>query len=398
MPRRSTTAKPILTWSKDTELVGITLTLKPQADFQAPTHYTTELHSWFLNQIRRIDPELSAYLHDGQSEKAFSLSSLSGDIITQGRSLQFNSDRSYQWSIAALSQDVCQGLQQWLTNPPQEVQLRSGLLTIQQWEISLPATNYETLWETQERTSAEDTPSDQFCLTFTTPTSFRKRSNHMPLPIPENVFHSYLRRWNDFAHLEFEQSEFLEWINDCVVILRHEIRSQKTQAGKQGSVTGFVGSVQFGLTPKAKAEPEYVQLFHALIACAPYFGTGHKVTFGLGQTRRGWSAIATASPVPSIQTAKRDRTKPIPSPVKEPLNDRKLGLIDERRSQLKDFFFSRKKRQGGERAEKAADVWAMIVARQEFGESLKDIATALELPYDTVKHYAKRARKVLEEA
>jgi len=53
----------------------------------------------------------------------------------------------------------------------------------------------------------------------------------MPLPIPENVFHSYLRRWNNFAHLEFEQDEFLEWINDCVVILRHDIHSQKVQAG-----------------------------------------------------------------------------------------------------------------------------------------------------------------------
>jgi CRISPR-associated endoribonuclease Cas6 len=170
------------------------------------------------------------------------------------------------------------------------MRLRSGTFNIQQWEIGLPTTTYQAIWNDAEvEMSSAGTNKDQrLSLTFTTPTSFRKRGNHMPLPIPENVFHSYLRRWNNLAHLEFEQSDFLDWVNECVVVLRHDVRSQKTQAGKQGSVTGFVGNVQFGLTPKAKAEPEYVQLVHALMTCAPYFGTGHKVTFELGQTQTGW--------------------------------------------------------------------------------------------------------------
>ncbi|MGG6268863.1 CRISPR system precrRNA processing endoribonuclease RAMP protein Cas6 [Leptolyngbya sp. AN03gr2] len=385
MPRRPTTQKPLLTWSTNTELIGITLTLRPTSNFQAPTHYTTELHSWFLNQIRHIDPTLSAYLHDGQSEKAFTLSGLSGDITPQARSLHFHPDRTYQWSIAALSKAVCQGLQKWLINPPKLMQLRSGEFSIEQWQISLPATTYETLWETANSTSS------QLCLTFTTPTSFRKRSNHMPLPIPENVFQSYFRRWNDFAHLEFEQSDFLNWVNDCVVILRHDIRSQKTQAGKQGSVTGFTGAVQFGLTSKAKTEPEYVQLVHALIACAPYFATGHKVTFGLGQTQLGWQTSPTAQAPENPIT--RDRPD-----LSEQLQENSEHLRHQRQQELKHFFFNRKKRKGGDRAEKAADLWATIIAYQEFGASLKDIASHLEMSYDTVKHYANRARRELNDA
>ncbi len=397
MPRPSK-PKPILTWSPDTELIALTLTLQPQSDFQAPTHYTTELHSWFLNQVRLTDPDLSAYLHDGQSEKAFSISALSGNLQSQARvafavpkaALHFSAHESYQWSIAALSKTVCAWLQQWLCKPPKEMKLRSGTFNIQHWDIGLAATTYDAIWNNADDTIAHPSSKEQhLSLTFTTPTSFRKRSNHMPLPIPENVFHSYLRRWNNFAHIEFEQGDFLDWVNECVVILRHEVRSQKTQAGKQGSVTGFVGAVQFGLTPKAKDEPEYVQLIHALVACAPYFSTGHKVTFGLGQTRTGWSvdrpleaSIAKEVSQPSNQAV-----------IREPL---KAELVD-RQAELKAFFFSRKKRQGGERAEKTADLWATIITRQETGESLSEIAADLSLSYDTVKQYTKRARKVLED-
>jgi len=438
MPRRS--KSPILTWSADTELVGITLTPQPQADIFAPTHYTTQLHSWFLDQIRRIDPHLSAYLHDGQSEKAFSLSSLSGDIQSQDRTLHFRHDRTYQWSIAALSKSVCDGLRAWLAHPPQVMQLHSGDLAILHWDIRLPATNYKTVWE-----SAIDSPYlEQGCLAFATPTSFRKRSNHLPLPMPENVFHSYLRRWNDFASIAVDQAAFLDWVNECVVILRHEIRSQKTQAGKQGSVTGFVGSVQFGLTPKAKSNPEYVQLFYALLRCAPYFGTGHKVTFGLGQTQQGWStglSIAASQHPPLDQSitvldqddralGKREQSHSISDVrskgqaevnlfdeadqnlekrdgrIRTPVAERSELSLDgsegevrsKRQAELKAFFLSRKKRQGGERAEKAAEVWAAILVGQEFGETLKAIAAELELPYERVRRYASRAHQELSRA
>jgi len=229
---------PLLTWSTDTALLGITLTLKPHADFHAPSHFTTELHSWFLNQVRLTDPDLSTYLHDGQSEKAFTVSGIL--TTTQSRTLQFSAAQSYQWTLTALSKRLCQWFQKWLRNPPQEMNLRSEILHIQQWQITLPATTYETVWESfeVETTNADAknqkplrVQSSDPTLSFLSATSFRKRGNHMPLPIPENVFHSYLRRWNNFAHLEFEQDEFLEWINDCVVILRHDIHSQKVQAG-----------------------------------------------------------------------------------------------------------------------------------------------------------------------
>jgi CRISPR-associated endoribonuclease Cas6 len=290
----------------NTDLVGIALTLKPERDLILHPQHTTQLHGWFLDRIRQIDPELSQQLHDGQDEKAFTISQLQGSIPTGKTYL--NAQNTYEWQVTALSHSLCNGLRQWLDLLPSRVELNSGNYQILNARSCYPPTTYAEIWQQSTLASA---PLE---LTFTTATSFRKRGNHLPLPIPENLFHSYLRRWNYFATEKFEQEPFLEWVNECVVILRHDIRSIKVQAGKRGSVTGFIGSVQLGLTTKAQQQPAYVQLVHALIACAPYFNTGHKVTFGLGQTQLGWDVWAdrqpNLNPVPPVKKAKN--VSPLP--------------------------------------------------------------------------------------
>jgi CRISPR-associated endoribonuclease Cas6 len=330
MGRRS--GRVELSWESGAELVGITLTVKPLRDLQVPSNFSTELHSWFLHQVRRSDPELSAYLHDGQSEKAFTVSGLEGGRADEGRMILLLAAQSYRWTITGLNESVCEWLRQWVSDLPREMKLRSGGFAIEQGEVSLPAIAYETVWN-----RFEDGEELELSLTFLSATSFRRRQTHMPLPIPENVFQSYLRRWNDFAPITVEQDDFLKWVSDCVVLLRHEVRSLKVQAGKQGSVTGFVGRVQFGLMPKAMMEPEYVQMVRSLVVCAPYFGTGHKVTFGLGQTRSGWGLEPVAA-------------EPVMEPVVVSAEVQKQGLIEVRRLELKGFFFGLKKRQGGERS------------------------------------------------
>ncbi|MGI0493514.1 CRISPR-associated endoribonuclease Cas6 [Alkalinema pantanalense CENA528] len=394
-PKKS--QKPPLTWPNQPDLIGLQFTLQPQQNCTLPSNYTYWLHAWFLDQIRTIDPNISAFLHDNQTEKAFTLSAFLGEIQTHDRSLSFSSSHTYHCHITALCAPVCQALRQWLTQPPQQLTLKNTPFQILNWQIALPATTYEALWDSP--------PPPDLSLTFLSPTGFRKNGNHMPLPIPENLFHSYLRRWNTFAHLEFEQDEFLAWVNECVVLLRHDIRSRKVQPGKQGSVTGFIGSIQLGLTPKAQQEPEYVQLVHALIQAAPYFGTGHKITFGLGQTRLGWMPTAIdlflnsvddssdRAAENSIYNSSENGTSNLDTDVSQL---RKM-LIKTRTAELEQQFIRTRKRQGGDRAKNIAHLWATIVARQETGDSLKAIAADLNLPYETVKKYAQLARKQLAE-
>jgi CRISPR-associated endoribonuclease Cas6 len=375
-PKRSTTRQSkssFLAWAADTQLVGLTLQLQPLHDATLYPQYTIGLHAWLLDQVRQFDPTLSAYLHDGESEKPFTISALQGVAIAPGGIPKVSTQQIYSWTITALSQPVVAWLETWLKQPPNEIELRGAPLRIIDWGLTNPQpthppSTYQQLFDVPIPTNPA------IALSFLSPTSFRQRKHHFPLPVPTNLFHSYLRRWNDFAEVEYDQEDFLDWIESSVIILRHHLQSVKTVAGKRGSVTGFTGAIELGLAKPALADTEYVQLFMALGRLAPYCGTGHKTTFGLGQTRVGWSTVADSVPQSTIQ-----------------------DLLAQRIAELTTLFMEQRKRTGGDRATNIAETWATILARRELGESLQDIAEDLEMRYETVKTYAKLARKALKD-
>lgn len=373
MPRpRATVQKTpaAANWPADTQLVGLTLQLQPYADSTLYPQYTIGLHAWLLDQVRQMNPELSAYLHDGESEKPFTISALQGVEIAPGGSPRLRGDRPYTWTITALSQPVVTWLTDWLRQPPQTIDLRGAPLKILDWGLTNsahPPATYQQLFD------VAIPPNPAIALSFLSPTSFRRHKHHFPLPVPVNLFHSYLRRWNDFSEIEYDQEDFLDWIDRSVIITRHHLQSVKTVAGKRGSVTGFTGAIEISLSKTALEDSEYVQLFMALGRLAPYCGTGHKTTFGLGQTRLGWSPAETEAPQSTLQ-----------------------DLLAQRIAALTEHFLTQRKRTGGERAMAIAETWATILARRELGESLQDIAEDLGLRYETAKTYAKLARKAAE--
>ncbi|MEB3213074.1 MAG: CRISPR-associated endoribonuclease Cas6 [Leptolyngbyaceae bacterium] len=360
--------KPKLTWPKETELVGIEFSLLAEENYELYSQYSIGLHAWFLQSIQAFDVELSADLHDGESEKPFCITGLDGQFVAHSRNLQLEAGKTYHWSVHGFSARTVAGLATWLKKPPKEIVLKNAALKVEHIQISLPATTYDALEE-----SAED--DGVLSLTFKSPTSFRRKGHHLPLPLPRNVFHSYLRRWNLFSGQEVPQDEFLDWVDDHVVIQRHQMESVKVAAGKRGSVTGFTGAIALGLDRKAKEHPEFCRLFFTLGKLAPYCGTGHKTTFGLGQTLEGWHLKqAQAYEQPSAQS-----------------------LLAERIDELTELFREQRKRTGGVRAQHIAETWATVLARRELGDSLQDIADDLDMQYETVKTYSKLARRSLRE-
>ncbi|MEH2439217.1 CRISPR-associated endoribonuclease Cas6 [Nostoc sp.] len=363
-------AKPKLeslpTWADDTELVGLVFDLEPTTSTSLYSQYTIGLHAWFLDQVRQLNPELSAYLHDGESEKPFNISALSGQLLASGRQLQLEAKQIYRWHVNALSPRVVQFLKQWLTELPQILDLRDAPLQIKQVSIAHPSATYAQLLQL----SPEKPSNVNF--SFVSPTSFRRKGHHFPLPVPVNLFHSYLRRWNDFSGMPIEPEPFLDWIDEGVIIHQHRLESMKVAAGKRGSVTGFTGVMSCGLSKPALANSEFTQLFYALARLAPYCGTGHKTTFGLGQTRLDWVEPEVSSPTQVL-----------------------TNLLGERIDELTALFTAQRKRTGGDRTDKIASTWATILARREMGESLQVISQDLEMPYATVKTYVKLARRML---
>ncbi|MEC4986720.1 MAG: CRISPR-associated endoribonuclease Cas6 [Oscillatoria sp. PMC 1068.18] len=353
-----------LTWSEQTELVGLVFSVVSQTNATLYPQYTIGLHAWFLDQVRQFNPQLSQYLHDGQSEKPFTISDLEGEIKVQGKQLQLQAKQTYRWYLNALSPEVVEWLEAWLDKLPATIDLRNAPLEISQVAIANPPTTYQHLLSTKTPKSLN--------LSFVSPTSFRRKKNHFPLPLPKNVFHSYLRRWNDFSNLPYPQDEFLDWIDEYVVINRHQLQTTRVAAGKRGTVTGFVGAIEYHLAKAAFKQPEFVELFSALGQLAPYCGTGHKTTFGLGQTRLGWTETT-----PSIETLAVETQ------------------LAQRIAELTTELMKTQKRTGGTRALNVSQIRATILARQERGETLKNIAQELDMSYETVKTYAKIARKAL---
>ena len=227
---------------------------------------------------------------------------------------------------------------------------------------------------------------------FISPTSFRSKGNHLPLPIPRNLFYSYLRRWNAFASKSVEEEAFLAWVERYVTISYYELQTRRTAVAKAGLVTGFVGRLTLSLSVKGLANVGYVAYFYALVELAQYCGTGHKTTFGLGQTRLGdWSASGMERPENLVSKSALESSVEVAVPGQAQQYTRVAMRIDE----LKVHFMSNRQ-QGGDRAARKAATLATIVARKEAGDALKDIAQELRLSYETVKSYSKSAKRELE--
>lgn len=119
----------------NTELVGLVFELSSPKGGSIYPQCAIALHAWFLDQVRQFDPQLSAYLHDGESEKPFTISGLEGLLLTQGRNLQLQVGETYRWYITALSSSVVEWLAAWLQRLPKEIELRDAPLKIDQVAI-----------------------------------------------------------------------------------------------------------------------------------------------------------------------------------------------------------------------------------------------------------------------
>jgi CRISPR-associated endoribonuclease Cas6 len=129
-----------LEWSENTELIGLVFDLEPVTSVSLYSQYTIGLHAWFLDQVRQINPTLSAYLHDGESEKPFNISALEGQLVPTGKQLQLQANNTYHWYVNVFSQPVVEFLNQWLTQLPSTINLRDAELQIKQINIINPPT------------------------------------------------------------------------------------------------------------------------------------------------------------------------------------------------------------------------------------------------------------------
>ncbi len=138
-----------------------------------------------------------------------------------------------------------------------------------------------------------------FSFQFATPTFFRRSGGPaypdliVPLPLPDLLFGSLLRNWNQFSPSSFVEANLLKEI--CahhLEVTHHHITSQlarlvfQREDGQYRTTTfpGFTGRCSFRLVELH--DRTVVKMLNALADFAFYAGVGTKTTMGFGVTRR----------------------------------------------------------------------------------------------------------------
>lgn len=252
-------------------LVSLVLFLEPQGAVEMPADLGRAVHAWFLGRVREDNPPLAERLHEGHALRPFTLSPLRG------------ARRGLRWlRITALEP----GLAEWLlrTTWPGEIELGpvsfrvQGVTSEPQEHPWAGRTTYEALLD---RLLGAEEPEARVELEFASPTTFRSRGHHLPLPLPHLVFGSYWEKWNAFAPLRLPEA-VLSYVEEQVVVARYRLCTRLVAFGEARFV-GFVGSCRF---LALRRDPRWLRVVQLLADFAFYAGTGHRTTVGLGQTRR----------------------------------------------------------------------------------------------------------------
>jgi CRISPR-associated endoribonuclease Cas6 len=232
---------------------------------QLPENATPALHATFFQWLERGDAEIARQVHAVSDPKPYTISPL----VRDGDAAHFR--------ITLLDDALWSPLKVGIESKP-EVRVLWATLPLAD-EPRVESRSYTTLAHNAREEST-------ITLQFDSPTSFKSREMHYPLPDPVLVFASYHARWNAFAPAELQiDAAWDEWVRDSVAVSRFELKTEVVRH-KEFSQIGFVGVVQYSVAGKHADVRAGIGPLNALADYAFFCGTGHKTTQGMGQTRR----------------------------------------------------------------------------------------------------------------
>lgn len=229
-----------------------------------PENAIPALHATFFQWLERGDADLARRVHEVSNPKPYTISPLT------------ISDTGARFRITLLDDALYAPLARGIAD-----QRAVRVL----W-ATLPFADEPRLEQRTYAQIAQAAREDvNIVLCFDSPTSFKSREMHYPLPDPILVFESYRARWNAFAPEPLRIADaWSEWLARAVAVARFEVRSQ-VMPFKEYAQIGLVGMVQYSVVARAPNR-EGIAPLNALAEYAYFCGTGHKTTQGCGQTRR----------------------------------------------------------------------------------------------------------------
>jgi CRISPR-associated endoribonuclease Cas6 len=257
------------------------------------------LHGLFYELLQKASAAKGDEVHSVEGLKPFSTALLLNERQRRAESIRAGEEVKIRFTFL---DDALYPLlaRYFLSTPDLSLDLVRTELTVARI-LSTPQSGeewagYASFADTWERASAQE---KIFSFLFVTPTFFKRGGGPaypdliIPLPLPDLLFGSLLRNWNQFSPVSFIEAALLKEV--CahhLEVMHHRITSQLARLVfprgdghyRTTSWPGFVGTCSFRLVELH--DPTIIKTLNALADFAFYSGIGAKTTMGLGIARR----------------------------------------------------------------------------------------------------------------
>lgn len=230
------------------------------------------------------EPPDESDMHGGNQLRPYTVSDLHGVSNAQKGFNRIEAGQSAWFRVTTLNEEQSGKLQNLVLPDLTGRVIELGRVKFQVTGISEagnhPSARMTTYQSLVDRYLRSDSPvSDALNIEFKSLTTFHTGDFHLPLPVPKLLLRSWWMRWNRFssANLPFEGRDLKE---ADFVISRHAIQTDTVEYNGATWI-GFRGKCVFRIFAK---EEYWARLCNLLAEYSFYCGTGHKTTYGLGQT------------------------------------------------------------------------------------------------------------------
>jgi CRISPR-associated endoribonuclease Cas6 len=268
-------------------LLAIVVKMKALEAACMPADQGRALYATLLQRVQLLDPPLAQTLHQENAPKPFTVSSLNGATVNRRGEALLHAGQEVWWRVTVLEPTLAHLLKERVAADLAGRPLMLGETPFQVGEITSDAQRHAWAGQTtcedlvQSRLLRSRPPQGAIQVEFASPTTIHSQGKHLPFPLPELVFDSWLQRWNAFSPVGLPE-QVKNFAQAGLAVSRFRLESRAVRYGSALTI-GFVGECSFRLLVD---DPYWQRLADTLAAYAFYCGTGHRTTVGLGQTRR----------------------------------------------------------------------------------------------------------------
>ena len=268
-------------------LEAIVYRLRAKNTARIPLVHGRLMHAAFFSLLQEFNPELSAEIHDLQTQKPFTISELqkirkSSRMGHTSPSLKITENTLLDWRVTAWDRRIIDCLQSLRPG----FSFRIGSLELEVTDCAMsPAQHPDSGLLRREDLVAgcRFVPKiREITFSFLSPVSFRFFDRDYPWPLPEYVFGSLADKWSignpPFPIDRSDLREIARSLSPC----RWHGQSRTVYFKADRGTLGFVGEFSYSV---AHLPPEEQRLLLLLSKFAVFSGVGRLTGHGLGQVR-----------------------------------------------------------------------------------------------------------------